>query len=149
MAQLRPVERPRATPAYPPPRPVASDPGLAAFRILHVAFTALPLLAGIDKFLGGLGPWRGYLAPDIADLLGVSSQALLRGVGALEIAAGVIVAVEPRVGGWLVAGWLWAIVANLLLLPGYYDIALRDLTLSLGAVALARLAPPGGRGRRR
>jgi hypothetical protein len=114
-----------------------------------VAFTALLLVAGIDKFLGILGPWRSYLAPDIADLLGVSSQALLRGVGALEIAAGVIVAVEPRVGGWLVAGWLWVAVANLLLLPGYYDVALRDLALSLGAVALARLAPPGGRARPR
>lgn len=128
---------------------MAGDPARAAFRILRVTFTALPLLAGLDKFLGVLGPWRSYLAPDITDLLGVSSQALLRGVGALEISAGVIVAVEPRVGGWLVASWLWVTVANLLLLPGYYDVALRDLALSLGAVALARLAPPGGRARAR
>lgn len=149
MAQPRPAERPQPVPAFSAARPVSGDPARAAFQILRVAFTALPILAGIDKFLGVLGPWRSYLAPDVADLLGVSSQVLLRGVGVLEILVGVIVAAEPRLGGWLIAGWLWAIVANLLLLPGYYDVALRDLTLSLGAVALASLASSGGRARPR
>jgi hypothetical protein len=107
---------------------------------LRVAFSALPLLAGIDKFFNVLGPWREYLAPEVPDLLGVSPQAVMHAVGVLEVLAGLTVVFRPSAGGWLVAVWLWAIVANLLSLPGYYDVALRDLALSLGAVALARLA---------
>jgi uncharacterized membrane protein YphA (DoxX/SURF4 family) len=136
MAQPRPIEPPELVPA---PAPVA--PARAAFRILHVAFAVLPLVAGIDKFFNVLGRWPDYLAPDIPDLLGVSPQAIMHAVGVLEMLAGIMVVFKPRAGGWLVAVWLWAIVANLLILRGHYDVALRDLALSLGAVALARLAP--------
>lgn len=136
MAQPRPIEPPELVPA-----PAPAAPARVAFRILRVAFAALPLVAGIDKFFNVLSRWPGYLAPDIPDLLGVSPPMVMRAVGVLEILAGLVVVFRPRVGGWLVAVWLWAIVANLLILPGYYDVALRDLALSLGAVALARLAP--------
>jgi hypothetical protein len=61
-------------------------------------------------------------------------------VGVVEIIAGIIVAIKPRFGGLLVAAWLWGIIVNLFLIPGYYDIALRDFVLSLGAIALARLS---------
>jgi hypothetical protein len=142
-------ERSEVPAAPPAPRPVAAAPGRAAFQILRVAFTALPLLAGADKFFNVLGPWRDYLAPDVPDLLGVSPQSVMHAVGVLEILAGLIVAFRPSVGGWLVAVWLWAIAGNLLILPGHYDVALRDLALSLAAIALARLAPSFERSRPR
>lgn len=135
MAQPRPIERPELVPA---PAPVA--PVRAAFQILRVAFAALPLLAGLDKFFNVLTRWPDYLAPGIPDLLGVAPQAVMHAVGVLEILAGLMVVFRPGAGGWLVAVWLWAIVANLLILPGHYDVVLRDLALSLGAIALARLA---------
>ena len=140
MAQPRPAEPLEPAPAPPGPR-AAPAPARAAFQLLRVTFAALALLAGIDKFFEILGPWRDYLAPDVADLLGVSPPSVMHAVGVLEILAGLLVVFRPRIGGWLVAAWLWAVVANLLILPGHYDIALRDLALSLGAVALARLAP--------
>jgi hypothetical protein len=61
-------------------------------------------------------------------------------VGVIEIAAGLLVALRPRIGAYIVMLWLWGIIANLLLIPGYYDIALRDFGLSLGALAMARLS---------
>ncbi len=136
MAQPRPIELPEPIPA-----PPVVMPAQTAFRILRVAFAALPLVAGLDKFFNVLARWPDYLAPGIPDLLGVSPQAVMHAVGVLEILAGLLVVFRPSAGGWLVAVWLWAIVANLLVLPGHYDVALRDLALSLGAVALARLAP--------
>ncbi len=81
-----------------------------------------------------------YLAPWIDDVVPGSAQAAMYAVGVIEIVAGLVVAVAPRFGGWLVAGWLAGIIVNLLTIPGHYDIALRDFGLLLGAVALARLA---------
>jgi uncharacterized membrane protein YphA (DoxX/SURF4 family) len=140
MAQPRPAEPLEPAPAPPGPQ-AAPGPTRAAFQLLRVAFAALALVAGIDKFFDVLSPWRAYLAPDIPDLLGVSPQSVMHAAGVMEILAGLLVVFRPRVGGWLLAAWLWAIVANLLILPGHYDVALRDLALSVGAVALARLAP--------
>ena len=150
MAVPRRAERPEVVAAPPGPGPApATTPGWAAFQILRVAFVALPLLAGIDKFFAVLGPWREYLAPDVPDLLGVAPRSVMHAAGVLEIVLGLVVALRPRLGGWLVAAWLWVIVLNLLAGPGHYDIALRDIALSLGAVALARLAaqfePAGSR----
>ena len=119
---------------------VAEGPAWQAFLILHWAFVVLLLAVGADKFFDVLSSWREYLAPVIPDVLGVSAQQFLRTVGAVEILLGLMVAFAPRVGGWLVAGWLWAITLNLLLMPGYGDVAVRDAALALGAVALARLA---------
>lgn len=120
--------------------PMAAIPAHSAFRILHFAFTAAPIVMGLDKFTNVLANWPHYLAPAISQALPVSPAVFMRAAGVVEIAAGVIVAFYPIVGGWLVAGWLWAVIVNLLLGPGYYDVAIRDFGLSLGAVALARLA---------
>jgi uncharacterized membrane protein YphA (DoxX/SURF4 family) len=110
-----------------------------AYRILHVGFFLLPLVAGLDKYTNLLCDWTRYLAPSIPDTLGISPQALMAVVGIVEILAAMLVLFVPRVGAWVVAGWLLAIIVNLLM-QGYYDIALRDLGLCLGALALARLA---------
>ncbi len=133
---MRPAPYPTAdVRAVPAPAPVRQ-----AFRILHVGFAMLPILAGIDKFTHLLVNWDQYLAPTIVRLLPVDGHAFMSIVGIIEIIAGVFVAIAPRFGGYVVAAWLWGIIANLLLIPGYFDIALRDFVLSLGALALSRLA---------
>ncbi|WP_217249501.1 DoxX family membrane protein [Streptomyces sp. AC602_WCS936] len=121
-------------------RAVLSDPGYQAFVILRVGFTVAPILFGLDKFTNLLVDWPTYLAPWIDDIVPGSAQAAMYAVGAIEIVAGIAVALAPRFGGWLVAGWLAGIIVNLLTIPGYYDVALRDFGLLLGAVALARIA---------
>jgi hypothetical protein len=118
----------------------ASDPSRQAYRILQLAFVVAPIVAGADKFLNLLTRWDAYLAPVFASLLPLSAGAFMRVVGVVEIIAGVLVAVRPRLGGYVVAAWLVAIIVNLLALGGALDIALRDLGLCLGALALARLA---------
>ncbi|WP_128434801.1 hypothetical protein [Streptomyces cyaneus] len=119
---------------------ITTDPGYQAFWILRVGFTVAPVLFGLDKFANLLVDWPVYLAPWINDIVPGSAQGAMYAVGAIEIVAGLVVAVAPRFGGWLVAGWLAGIIVNLLTIPDYYDIALRDFGLLLGAVALARLA---------
>jgi hypothetical protein len=119
---------------------VAAPPARQAYQILHLAFFLAPVVAGIDKFLHLLVDWDMYLAPWVANLSPISEHRLMLLVGVVEIAAGLIVAFRPRVGAWVVFAWLWAIIVNLLSHPGFYDIALRDFGLSLGALALARLS---------
>ncbi|MFG3518405.1 MULTISPECIES: hypothetical protein [Streptomyces] len=121
-------------------RAALSDPGYQAFVILRTGFTVAPILFGLDKFANLLVDWPTYLAPWINDVVPGSAQAAMYAVGVIEIVAGLAVALAPRFGGWLVAGWLAGIIVNLLTIPGHYDIALRDFGLLLGAVALARLA---------
>jgi hypothetical protein len=116
------------------------DRARQAFRILHVGFVVAPILAGLDKFFEVLVDWDRYLAPAVTDVLPVSGHSLMLAVGVIEIAAGVLVALRPRIGGYVVAVWLWAIIVNLLVAGDHFDIALRDFGLSLGALALARLA---------
>jgi len=108
--------------------------------VLRIGFTVLPIVFGLDKFFDVLTDWSRYLAPWIDDLVpGTAHQAMLA-VGVVEIAAGVLVAVLPRIGGYVVAAWLAGIIINLLLLGDFYDVALRDFGLFLAALALARLA---------
>lgn len=117
-----------------------SSPAYQAYQILHLAFTIAPIVAGADKFLHFLTNWDQYLAPIVPRLTGLSAHTFMLGVGAIEIVAGLLVAFMPRVGGYVVALWLCGIIVNLLMIPGYFDVALRDLGLALGAFALARLA---------
>ena len=126
----------------PPPHPTPARPGAhQAFLLLRTVFTVAPILFGLDKFVGLLTDWERYLAPQIDDLVpGTAHQAMLA-VGVVEIIAGLLVAVLPRIGGYVVAAWLAGIIVNLLLIGGYYDVALRDFGLLVGALALARLAP--------
>lgn len=111
-----------------------------AFRILRLAFIVAPIVAGLDKFFNFLTDWDKYLAPVVSDTLGVQAQTFMMIVGVVEIAAGFVVALYPRIGGYLVAAWLLGIIGNLVVLGGYLDVALRDLGLLLAALALARLA---------
>ena len=117
------------------------DPAAQAFMLLRIAFTVAPIVFGLDKFAEVMiGDWPKYLAPEFNDLIPGSAQDAMYMVGAVEIVAGLVVAFSPRFGGLLVAGWLAGIIVSLLLVGGYADIALRDLGLLLGALALARLA---------
>jgi hypothetical protein len=111
-----------------------------AYQILHLGFTIAPIVAGLDKFFNLLADWERYLAPIFPQMLGLAPETFMMIVGVIEIVAGIVVWVKPRFGGYLVMAWLWGIILNLLLIPGYFDIALRDFGLSLGALALARLA---------
>ncbi|MDT0394785.1 MULTISPECIES: DoxX family membrane protein [Streptomyces] len=127
-------------PSVAPRRAALADPGYQAFVILRTAFTVAPVLFGLDKFANLLTDWPGYLAPWIDDVVPGSAQSAMYAVGVIEIVAGVVVGLAPRFGGWLVAGWLAGIIVDLLTIPDYYDVALRDFGLLLAAVALARLA---------
>lgn len=111
-----------------------------AFLLLRSAFTVAPILFGIDKFTNLLTDWTQYLAPWIDGIVPGDAQFAMWGIGIVEIAAGLLVAIRPRWGGWVVAAWLAGIIVNLLTLPGYSDVALRDVGLLAGAVALALLA---------
>lgn len=125
------------------------DPRRQAFALLRAAFVAAPIAFGLDKFFNVMADWPLYLAPWIDDIVPGTAQELMYAVGAIEIVAGLAVLAAPRLGGYLVAAWLAAIIVNLLTASGFYDIALRDFGLLLAALALARLAaghdrPPAG-----
>jgi hypothetical protein len=130
----------RATPAGPTTSDHLSDPAVQAFWLLRIGFTVAPILFGLDKFAHVLTNWDRYLAPEFVDLLGVSAHTLMYVVGAIEIVAGLVVALRPRFGGYLVAAWLAGIIVNLLMIGSYYDIALRDFGLLLAGLTLARLS---------
>jgi len=117
-----------------------NSPAYQAYQILHIAFTAAPVIAGIDKFFHFLVNWDQYLSPIVPRVLGVNGHTFMLGVGVIEVIAGFLVAVAPRIGGWVVGLWLCGIIVNLLTIPAHLDIALRDLGLALGAFALARLS---------
>ena len=116
------------------------QPAAQGFRALHLAFIVAPLIAGLDKFFNLLTDWEAYLAPWINDLVPGSAHTAMLLVGVVEIVAGVVVAVRPRFGGYLVAAWLTGIIVDLVSQGRYYDIALRDFGLLVAALALARLA---------
>jgi hypothetical protein len=126
--------------ARPHPRAAIDDPAYQAFLTLRVGFVAAPILFGLDKFTNLLADWIVYLAPAVDRLVPGSATSAMLAVGVVEIIAGLVVAVRPRVGAYLVAAWLAGIIGNLLLLGSHDDIALRDLGLLLAALALARLA---------
>ncbi len=117
-----------------------SEPGREAFWLLRIGFTVAPILFGADKFAHVLANWDKYLAPRISDHLPGTPHQAMYFVGIIEIVAGLVVALRPRFGGYLVAAWLTGIIVNLLLIPGFYDVALRDFGLLIAAVALARSA---------
>jgi hypothetical protein len=130
-----------------PARTDLADPAYQAFTLLRVGFTAAPILFGLDKFFEVMADWSTYLWPGVASTLPGGADTVMLAVGVIEILAGVLVAVRPRIGGYVVAAWLAGIIVNLLLLGDFYDVALRDFGLLLGALSLTRLAAvfgPGG-----
>jgi hypothetical protein len=131
-----------------PHRPaVREDPAYQAYLILRTGFVVAPILFGLDKFTNLLTDWTAYLAPAVDRLVPGTATTAMAAVGVTEIVAGLVVAVRPKVGGYLVAAWLAGIIGNLLLLGDHYDVAMRDFGLLLAALALARLATafPGTR----
>ena len=133
-AVLRPIPFPQRS-------ALRSDPAVQAFTLLRIAFTVAPILFGLYKFAEVLNnDWTVYLAPQFNDLIPGNAQDAMHTIGVVEIIAGLVVAVSPRFGGLLVAGWLGGIIVNLLIVGGFGDIALRDFGLLLGALTLSRLA---------
>src|SRR3954462_7885407 len=133
-ASLRPVRVPTS-------ETLRRDPVAQAFLVMRIAFTVAPILFGLDKFANVLtDDWTRYLATRFNDIIPGNAGDAMHIVGVVEIAAGLVVAVVPRFGGLLVAGWLGGIIVSLLLVGGYGDIALRDFGLLLGALSLSRLA---------
>jgi hypothetical protein len=116
------------------------DPTFQAFALLRTVFTVAPILFGLDKFFDILTDWNKYLAPWINDIVPGNATTAMEIVGVIEVAAGVLVALAPRIGAYVVALWLFGIIVNLLTLPGFYDVALRDFGLMVAALALGRLA---------
>jgi uncharacterized membrane protein YphA (DoxX/SURF4 family) len=116
------------------------NPSYQAFLLLRTVFTVAPILFGLDKFFNVMTDWPKYLAPWIDGILPGSAATAMYIVGVVEIVAGILVAVAPRIGAYVVALWLAGIIVNLLTLPGFYDVALRDFGLLIGALALGRLA---------
>src|SRR6266496_4633779 len=119
---------------------IASSPAHQAFRILHFGFTVAPILAGLDKFFHLLVNWDQYLPGVVANISPIPGHTLMLIVGVIEIVAGIGVALRPRIFAYVVAAGLAVIIINLLLIPGYFDIALRDFGLLLGALALGQLS---------
>jgi len=111
-----------------------------AFFLLRTVFVVAPIAFGLDKFVEVLTEWDGYLAPWINDLVPGDAHAAMLTVGVIEIVAGLAVAVVPRYGALLVAAWLAGIIVNLVSMGEFYDVALRDFGLLVGALALAALA---------
>jgi hypothetical protein len=118
----------------------AASPAYQAFRILQVGFIAAPILAGLDKFFHLLVNWDQYLPSVVTRVSRIDAHNLMLAAGVIEIVAGIGVALKPRIFAYVVAAWLALIIANLLLIPGYFDVALRDFGLFLAALALARLS---------
>lgn len=118
----------------------ARRPAYHAYMILYAGFAALPILAGLDKFASFLTVWEKYLAPIATQIIPVAPTTFMMIVGVIEIAAGLLVLARPRIGAYVVALWLCGIIVNLLLLGSYFDIALRDFGLAVGALALGRVS---------
>lgn len=116
------------------------DPSFQAFFLLRTVFTIAPIAFGLDKFTNILTDWSIYLAPWINDIIPGNADQAMYVVGVIEIVAGILVAVAPRFGAYVVALWLGGIIIDLLTLQDFYDVALRDFGLLVGALALGRLA---------
>lgn len=132
-SRTTPRKKPRA-------EAVISGPAHQAYQILHVGFVVVPIVAGLDKFFNLLVNWEQYLPAFVNKMMGGHGHELMLVAGVIEIIAGLGVLVKPKFFAYVVSAWLLMIVVNLLMIPGYYDIALRDFGLALGALALARLS---------
>jgi uncharacterized membrane protein YphA (DoxX/SURF4 family) len=130
----------RAAPTPSVAESLRTDPRWQAYMLLRIGFTVAPIAFGLDKFFNGMVFWPQYLAPWINDIVPGSAQDFMYFVGVVEIVAGLVVLLKPRYGAYLVALWLAGIVTNLFSYPGWYDIAVRDFGLMLGALTLGRLA---------
>ncbi|MCM2349416.1 MAG: hypothetical protein NDI69_05295 [Bacteriovoracaceae bacterium] len=111
-----------------------------AYWVLKVGFVVAPVLAGLDKFFNYLTNWTNYLAPVFPNMLNISAKTFMQGVGFIEVIAGIGVLIKPKIFAYVVSAWLLGIIVNLFVLGNYYDLALRDLGLSIGSFALGQLS---------
>jgi len=109
-------------------------------RLMRYTYGLVPIVAGLDKFTNLLTDWKNYIAPSVSSALPFSASTFMAIVGIVEIVAGIIVLVRPRLGGYIVMAWLVAIALNLLISGHYYDVAVRDLVMAIGAFSLAKLS---------
>ena len=109
-------------------------------EILRFTYGIVPIVAGLDKFTHLLTDWAKYLAPAIANMLPIGPHTFMFIVGVIEVIAGVIVFVRPRIGGYIVTAWLAGIAVNLLMSGQYLDVAVRDLVMAIGAFSLAKVS---------
>ena len=136
----------KSSTAWAAPSPaVAAGAQRQAFLLLRTVFTVAPIVFGLDKFTNLLTDWTMYLAPVATSVVPLPAQTLMYIVGVVEVVAGLAVALRPRFGSALVAVWLLGIIINLLVLGSFFDVALRDFGLLVGALALNRLSPARAR----
>ena len=130
--------------AHLPYRDAATQPGTSSLhsvvRALTLVYGIVPIVAGLDKFTNLLTKWEAYLAPGIVKMLPVSAHTFMLVVGVIEVVAGVLVLARPRIGAWVVMAWLLSIALTLIAGGHYYDVAVRDIALAIGAWSLARLS---------
>ncbi|TAL42042.1 MAG: hypothetical protein EPN92_12085 [Chitinophagaceae bacterium] len=112
----------------------------SVWMVLKITFSAVPVVAGLDKFTDLLVDWDMYLHPGIASMLPFSGHTFMQIVGVIEIIAGILVFAKPAMGGWVVMTWLICIALTLIASGNYLDVAVRDLVMSVGAMSLARLS---------
>lgn len=108
-------------------------------QLLHITYGIVPIVAGADKFTNLLTNWEHYLGDNIKSMLPVSDVLFMKGVGVIEIIAGILVFAKPIIGAYVVMAWLIAIALTLVAGGNYYDVAVRDLVMAIGALTLARL----------
>ena len=104
--------------------------------ILRWVYGLVPIVAGADKFAHILTNWDQYLAPAVTNIIPLQPHTFMSIVGVIEIVAGIIVLAKPKIGSLIVGFWLIGIAVNLLLTGQYYDIAVRDTVMAIGAFCL-------------
>ena len=109
-------------------------------QVMRVTYGLVPIVAGADKFTNLLTHWENYLNPSIVKMLPISATTFMMIVGVIEIVAGLIVLIRPRFGAWIVMAWLICIALQLIAAQQFYDIAVRDLVIAVGAFSLAKLS---------
>lgn len=107
--------------------------------ILKWTYGLVPIVAGADKFIHLLTDWNQYLAPVVTNIIPLSPTTFMSIVGVIEIVAGILVFVRPKIGSLIVGFWLIGIAINLLLTGQYFDIAVRDIVMAIGAFSLSLL----------
>jgi uncharacterized membrane protein YphA (DoxX/SURF4 family) len=107
---------------------------------LRLVYGLVPIVAGLDKFTNLLTDWKSYLSPLVVRALPFSPQVFMSAIGVIEIVAGILVLSRlTRIGAYVVSAWLVAIALNLLTTGHFFDIAVRDLVMAVGAFVLAKM----------
>ncbi|HLA59190.1 MAG TPA: hypothetical protein VK622_10535 [Puia sp.] len=113
-------------------------------NILRLTFGIVPIVAGLDKFTNLLADWPRYLGANITGMLPVSATVFMKIVGVVEIIAGILVLLRPLIGAYVVMVWLCCIALQLIIGGHFFDVAVRDLVMAVGALTLAKLTMMSG-----